>query len=99
MPSRFLRCAGACVHWLHDRPDDHILRWLFGVMVAATVAVIALDYSEMMQAPERQAAARRRVRPIPTPAKPSAEPLPSRRGGERRPGVMRTADKAARRRR
>ena len=41
------------VHWLNDRPDDHILRWLFGVMVIATIAVTALDYIEMLQAPER----------------------------------------------
>ena len=79
-------------HWLHDRPDDHVLRWLFGLMVTATVAVIALDYTEMLQAPER------RIPQSPglttETAKPSAEPLPSRRGGERRPGVLRTADKA-----
>ena len=62
-------------------------------MVAATIAVIALDYAEMLQAPERS------VQPSPglidrAPTKPSAEPLPSRRGGERRPGMLRTADKA-----
>ncbi|MET0867573.1 MAG: hypothetical protein ABWY35_05685 [Pseudorhodoplanes sp.] len=78
------------VEWLSDRPDDHILRWLFGVMVAATVAVTALDYVEMLQTPQRQ------LSPGVTgdPVKPSAEPLPSRRGGDRRgPGMLRTADK------
>jgi hypothetical protein len=80
-------------HWLNDRPDDHILRWLFGIMVTATIAVIALDYTEMLQAPERKAVASPALSP-PDTAKPSAEPLPSRRAGERRPGVLRTSDKA-----
>jgi hypothetical protein len=81
------------VHWLHDRPDDHILRWLFGIMVSATIAVIALDYAEMLQAPQRQANASPGLS-HPDSARPPAEPLPSRRGGERRPGMLRTADKA-----
>ncbi len=80
------------VTWAQDRPDDHLLRWLFGIMVVATIAVIALDYTEMLQAPERS------VQPSPglmtETEKPSAEPLPSRRGGERRPGILRTSDKA-----
>ncbi len=41
------------LEWLADRPDDHVLRGLFGVMVVATIAVTALDYAEMMQAPDR----------------------------------------------
>lgn len=83
---------GRLVHWLQDRPDDHVLRGLFAIMVTATVTVIALDYTEMLQAPQRQ--------DQPSPGlmteidKPSAEPLPSRRGGERRPGILRTSDKA-----
>jgi hypothetical protein len=79
------------VRWLNDRPDDHLLRWLFGVMVTATVAVVALDYAEMLQTHERRAQAA----PVQTgpDMKPSAAPLPSRRGGERRPGLLRTADK------
>ena len=79
------------VDWAQDRPDDHLLRWLFGIMVSATIAVIALDYVEMLQAPERS------IQPSPglmtETAKPSAEPLPSRRGSERAPGVLRTPDK------
>jgi hypothetical protein len=79
-------------HWLHDRPDDHVLRWLFATMVAATVAVIALDYTEMLQAPERQTPSPALT--APDTVRPSAEPLPSRRRGERGPGVLRTSDKA-----
>ena len=82
------------VHWLNDRPDDHILRWLFGVMVIATIAVTALDYIEMLQAPERQAANSPATFADPATAKPSAEPLPARHGGDRRaPGMLRMTDK------
>ncbi len=82
------------IGWFHDRPDDHILRWLFGAMIASTVAVMALDYAEMMQAPQRQTPALPGTIGDPETSKPSAEPLPSRRGGERRaPGLLRTADK------
>ena len=80
-------------HWLNDRPDDHVLRWLFGLMIAATVAVTGLDYLEMMQPPERQAAVSPGMPADPSVATPSAEPLPSRRGGEKRPGTLRTGDK------
>jgi hypothetical protein len=83
---------GRVAHWLQDRPDDHVLRWLFAIMVTATVAVIALDYAEMLQAPERSV--QRSPGLITETDKPSAEPLPSRRGGERRPGILRTSDKA-----
>lgn len=81
------------VEWLNDRPDDHLLRWLFGAMVAATVAVTALDYVELMQAPQRQAQPAPGGIGDPATPKPSAEPLPSRRGDERRaPGLVRKSD-------
>jgi hypothetical protein len=35
------------VRWLSERPDDGALRWLFRGMIAATIAVLALDYREM----------------------------------------------------
>jgi len=79
--------------WLGDRPDDTVLRWLFGAMLIATVAVIALDYVQMLQAADRKASASPALTP-PDTAMPSAEPLPSRRDGQRRPGLLRTADKA-----
>lgn len=84
---------GRVVEWLKDRPDDHILRGLFGVMIASTVAVTALDYIEMMQTPSRESQASPSVVGDPATVKPSAEPLPARRGGERRaPGFLRKAD-------
>jgi hypothetical protein len=93
MPAASSSARDRLRHWLHDRPDDHVLRWLFAAMVTATVAVVALDYSEMLQAPERQALASPGLTG-PESSKPSTEPLPSRRGGERRPGILRTSDKA-----
>jgi hypothetical protein len=33
--------------WLHDRPDDAVLRWLFGALLSATVAVLTLDYMDI----------------------------------------------------
>ena len=82
------------VHWLNDRPDDHVLRWLLAIMVVSTVAVVALDYSEMLQSPQRQAETSPAASPDPSRAQPSAKPLPSHREGERRaPGSLRTADK------
>lgn len=33
--------------WLRERPDDHLLQWLFRAMVALTIAVVGLDYYEM----------------------------------------------------
>ena len=32
--------------WLNDRPDDAVLRWLFRTMLAATAAVLVLDYTQ-----------------------------------------------------
>ena len=54
--------------WLADRPDDAVMRWLFRGLVAATVAVVALDYAELSTVLEQRSAA---------PAvMPTAEPLP-----------------------
>lgn len=81
------------VEWLNDRPDDHVLRWLFGAMIAATIAVTALDYFEMMQAPQRQVQNTPGSIGDPSTPRPSAEPLPSRRGDQRRaPGFLRKTD-------
>ena len=42
-------------HWLSDRPDDCVLRWLLRVMIAATVTVLVLDYAQLMARLEEQA--------------------------------------------
>ena len=79
--------------WLNDRPDDHILRWLFSAMVATTVIVVALDYVTLLDASSRQSDAAPSLQSEPSTATPSPKPLPARRGGEKRPGSLRVSDK------
>lgn len=58
------------VNWLRNHPDDQILRWLFGVIVIATVSVVGIDYYEMLtNSPGDEAA-------ISSPV-PASEPSPS----------------------
>jgi len=66
--------------WLSSRPDDDVLRWIFGAMIAATVAVVVLDYSEF----DAAIAENSRALPSETGA-PSTGPLPQApRDGEKR---------------
>ena len=43
--------------WLHDRPDDTILRKLYALLIAGTIAVLALDYAELSGLREQVTAA------------------------------------------
>lgn len=66
------------LQWLNGNPDDAVLKWLLGGLVAATLGVLALDYRQMYGAmPERGT-------PLPAmpggDAVPPAEYLPPRRG-------------------
>lgn len=70
--------------WLNDRPDDSILRKLFVVMIAGTVAVLALDYVELSGLREQVTAA---IPDISTDAAPTALP-----GGEPTIGPLRRPD-------
>jgi len=74
--------------WLGTRADDDMLRALFGVMLTATVSVLALDYQTLSDAAvERHAS----MPSSPTPGiTPSAEPLPD--GGKGRPAPLRQPD-------
>jgi hypothetical protein len=57
-------------NWLRNNPDDGILRWLFRVLVVATITVVGLDYYEMLQlTPEIQTS-------ISSPS-PASDPSPS----------------------
>jgi hypothetical protein len=55
-------------HWLSDRPDDCVLRWLLRVMIAASVTVLVLDYGQLLARVEEQAS-------LPMPS-PTAAPEP-----------------------
>ena len=80
--------------WAVNNPEDGVLRLLLSGLIAGTIAVVALDYTQMLNAPERQSQ-RLPGSPLePSTEAPSAQPLPSRRDGDRRRGGLRKADKA-----
>ncbi len=81
--------------WLADHPDDSVLRWIFGAMLASTVAVLALDYLQMNAVAEQQATLTPLERTSLPAAEPAATPLPQvrRAGSERRRAPLRTSDK------
>lgn len=69
--------------WLSDGADDAVLRWLFRGLVAATVVVVAFDYSDL-----DAALSQRNGQPAATPG---SQPLPAtRRSGDNvKPGPVR----------
>jgi hypothetical protein len=76
--------------WAGRNPDDDVLRWLLRSLMAATVAVIALDYADLQNAVREKAAFR------PSTEEPIARPLPASKygGGYRTP--MRKLDERLR---
>ena len=73
--------------WLHGRPDDDVLQLLFGVMLTATVAVVAFDYTQLSEAKLAEETA------APAITGPSAQPLPpARRDGEEKRAAPASAD-------
>ena len=82
--------------WLNACPDDVVLRWLFGVVLIATVSVLALDYYEMYSAPEEQTAMVSPSSPSPpASSKPTDQSLPPARraGDDKRRAPLRVSDK------
>jgi len=83
-------------HWLSDRPDDCVLRWLLRAMIAATVTVLVLDYAQLQERVEEQASL-----PAPTAApepdigRTITEVLPSIRRDDKR-GVPQRGDERLR---
>ena len=76
-------------HGLGARADDDVLRALFGIMLTATVSVLALDYQTLTNAAVEQHTAL----PVPAPGvTPSAEPLPQPEGDKGRPAPLRQPD-------
>lgn len=78
-------------NWMQEGADDALLRWLFGAMITATMMVLALDYAQLHQSPEQAGLTADPAMPA-LEVKPSAEPLPSRRDGDRRSAPMRKSD-------
>jgi hypothetical protein len=71
---------GRVVRWLEDRPDDAVLRWVFGGLLMATIGVVALDYRDLATRASHKPRASVTASPTVT-----AEPLPLRRGKEGAP--------------
>ena len=71
--------------WLGTRADDDVLRALFGVMLTATVSVLALDYQTLERRGGRAARGRARRR------RPASRRRPSRCRSRRRQGPPRAA--------
>lgn len=80
------------VEWLNDRPDETVLRALFGTVLTATIGVVALDAFEWANAPEPTPLATPSGRP--STGMPSSQPLPATRPrtGERRAAPLRQRD-------
>jgi hypothetical protein len=57
--------------WVSDRPDEDVLRYLFGGMLCITVAVLAFDYLQMMGAGEQLATLLPQTSGEPLPAAPA----------------------------
>ncbi len=78
--------------WLGATPDDDVLRWLYRGLLAATLAVLVLDYSDLQGAmAERNAPLT--TTDLPSTEQPSAQPLPARtKEGGRRAAPLRQAD-------
>ncbi len=64
------RGKGAIIRWLSHRPDELVLRWILYALMAATVAVVALDYAEL-DATLRQRDLHPREAPGPEPLPPT----------------------------
>jgi hypothetical protein len=81
----------AFLNWLGGTPDDDVLRWLYRCLIAATLAVLVLDYTDF-----QDVVAQRAVLPTieqPGTETPPAQPLPARpKDGGRRPAPLRQTD-------
>jgi hypothetical protein len=72
--------------WLGGTPDDDVLRWLYRGLLAATVAVIILDYANLQKAADERTSA------LPSTEQPTAQPLPARKAGGGRAAPVRQPD-------
>jgi hypothetical protein len=64
------RVRDALRFWLLGRPDETVLRWLYRGVIVATIAIVALDYGDLVQQTADKASA------VPALEEPDAAPLP-----------------------
>ena len=74
--------------WLHGSPEEDVLRWLYRGLLAATVLVLAFDYSDLRNTVTEKSAALPASEDPFTDA-PSATPLPQTRKQSGRPAPLR----------
>jgi hypothetical protein len=60
-------------NWLSDRPDEDVLRYLFGGMLCITVIVLAVDYLQMMGVGDQVATLMPQLSSEPLPAAPAGD--------------------------
>jgi hypothetical protein len=71
--------------WLHDRPDDSVLRWLFRVMLAVTATVLVVDFVDLNgRVPEQAVASPSVPSAVPEDVGPDTTKTATRRGTSRR---------------
>lgn len=66
----------AFARWLGGRPDDQVLRWLYRGLIAATLAVLVMDYGDIKSVLAERSALPSSALPF---DQPSAQPLPQTR--------------------
>jgi hypothetical protein len=79
------------LRWLGGSPDDDVLRWLYRGLLAATVAVIILDYADLQKILAERTAALPSI-DQPSSETPSAQPLPARRSSGSRATPLHAPD-------
>jgi hypothetical protein len=80
VPELFAKERAALAHWLSGNPDDAVLSWLYRGLLAAVVAVLALDFYQRAELPAPE------LDNVPGFEQPAAAPLPDTRpapGGRR----------------
>lgn len=81
-------------HWLHDRPDDSVLQWLFRLLLTVTVAVLVVDFVDLNNRAPEPAAASQASEPSATPddGPDITRTIARPRDGDKRRGPLRQPD-------
>jgi hypothetical protein len=80
--------------WLHDRPDEGVLRWLFRLLLAVTAAALVVDFVDLNdRAPQQTAASQTSAPSVAPDVGPDiTKIMPKRRDGDERRSPLRRPD-------
>lgn len=79
--------------WLHDRPDEGVLQWLFRLLLAVTAAVLVVDFVDLSDRVPEQAASQTSAPSVTPDASPDVtKAMPKRRDGDERRSPLRRPD-------